>query len=105
MTDFLPPSRADRMRSVGLVVALLAVFALVAAVVDALNDEPTQVVARGGSDVAVDVDRPVDIPVEDLEGEYLVSGSSTVFPIVQQQAEEFAALAPGVAITVEGPGS
>ena len=41
----------------------------------------------------------------DLEGEYLVSGSSTVFPIVQKQAEEFAAIAPGVAITVEGPGS
>ncbi len=41
----------------------------------------------------------------ELEGEYLVSGSSTVFPIVQRQAEEFASTAPGVAITVEGPGS
>lgn len=40
-----------------------------------------------------------------LEGDVLVSGSSTVFPIVQRQAEEFAALAPGVAIAVEGPGS
>ena len=42
---------------------------------------------------------------DDLEGEFLVSGSSTVFPIVQRQAEEFASIAPGVAITVEGPGS
>jgi phosphate transport system substrate-binding protein len=41
----------------------------------------------------------------ELAGEYLVSGSSTVFPIVQRQAEEFAVIAPGVAITVEGPGS
>jgi phosphate transport system substrate-binding protein len=40
-----------------------------------------------------------------LEGDFLVSGSSTVFPIVQKQAEEFAALEPGVAIAVEGPGS
>jgi phosphate transport system substrate-binding protein len=46
-----------------------------------------------------------DVALQDLEGAYLVSGSSTVFPIVQQQAEEFAAIAPGVAITVEGPGS
>jgi len=42
---------------------------------------------------------------EALEGDFLVSGSSTVFPIVQRQAEEFASLKPGVAIAVEGPGS
>ena len=40
-----------------------------------------------------------------LEGEFLISGSSTVFPIVQRQAEVFAELQPGVAIAVEGPGS
>lgn len=40
-----------------------------------------------------------------VEGEFLVSGSSTVFPIVQRQAEEFAVIAPGIAIAVEGPGS
>jgi phosphate transport system substrate-binding protein len=40
-----------------------------------------------------------------LRGEFLVSGSSTVFPIVLHQAEEFAALEPGVAIAIEGPGS
>ncbi len=39
------------------------------------------------------------------EGQFLVSGSSTVFPIVQRQAEEFAAQQPGLAIAVEGPGS
>ncbi len=40
-----------------------------------------------------------------LEGDFVVSGSSTVFPIVQRQAEEFATIEPGVAIAVEGPGS
>jgi len=40
-----------------------------------------------------------------LEGDFLISGSSTVFPIVQKQAEEFAADNPGIAIAVEGPGS
>jgi phosphate transport system substrate-binding protein len=34
-----------------------------------------------------------------------VSGSSTVFPIVLRQAEQFVGIAPGVAIAVEGPGS
>jgi phosphate transport system substrate-binding protein len=93
------------MRSVGLLLALLAVFALVAALVDALNDEPTQVVSGTESDRGVDGDDRADIPLQDLEGEYLVSGSSTVYPIVQQQAEEFREISPGVAITVEGPGS
>jgi phosphate transport system substrate-binding protein len=41
----------------------------------------------------------------DLEGEFLVSGSSTVYPIVQKQAEEFTAVNSGVALAVEGPGS
>lgn len=42
---------------------------------------------------------------DSLQGEILVSGSSTVFPIVQRQAEEFAVAEPGIAIAVEGPGS
>ncbi len=41
----------------------------------------------------------------ELEGDFLVSGSSTVYPIVLKQAEEFAAANSGVAIAVEGPGS
>ena len=40
-----------------------------------------------------------------LTGEFLISGSSTVFPIVNKQAEEFGAANPSVAIAVEGPGS
>ncbi|MEM7093748.1 MAG: substrate-binding domain-containing protein [Actinomycetota bacterium] len=40
-----------------------------------------------------------------LTGEFLISGSSTVFPIMNKQAEEFGAANPGVAIAVEGPGS
>ncbi len=39
------------------------------------------------------------------EGAFLISGSSTVFPIVQLQAERYENIAPGVAIAVEGPGS
>lgn len=39
------------------------------------------------------------------EGSFLISGSSTVFPIVQLQAERYETIAPGVAIAVEGPGS
>ena len=42
---------------------------------------------------------------EQLTGDFLVSGSSTVFPMVLRQAEQFAGLEPGVAIAVEGPGS
>ena len=105
VTDFLPPSRVDRVRSVVLLLALLVVFAAVAAVVDALNDEPTQVVAGGPSDADAGIAPPEDVPVGELEGDYLVSGSSTVYPIVQKQAEEFQEISPGVAITVEGPGS
>ena len=40
-----------------------------------------------------------------IEGEFLVSGSSTVYPIVLEQAEAFGAANTGVAISVEGPGS
>ena len=94
------------MQSVVVLLGLLAIFAVVAAVVDALNDEPTQVVT-GSSAPAGDggTTDPPDVAIGDLEGEYLVSGSSTVYPIVQRQAEEFQLIAPGVAITVEGPGS
>ena len=40
-----------------------------------------------------------------LEGSINVSGSSTVQPITQAVAEEFNALAPNVATTVDGPGT
>ena len=67
-----------------LVITLLTVFALSAA---ACGDDDT-----------------TDPGVE-LEGEFLVSGSSTVYPIVLEQAEAFGAANGGVAISVEGPGS
>ncbi|MCP3934644.1 MAG: hypothetical protein GY708_04645, partial [Actinomycetia bacterium] len=72
---------------------LVAVFALVSFGVKALGEGE----AAGGNTPAADGGA--------LEGQFLVSGSSTVFPIVQRQAEEFALVAPGVAVAVEGPGS
>ena len=46
-----------------------------------------------------------DTAGSELEGSFLVSGSSTVYPIVLEQAEAFGAANGGVAISVEGPGS
>ncbi len=40
-----------------------------------------------------------------LEGSIAVSGSSTVEPIVRRQAEQFADIEPGLAISVAGPGT
>ncbi|MEZ5245927.1 MAG: substrate-binding domain-containing protein [Acidimicrobiales bacterium] len=72
----------------------------------ATDSSDTTIDANSSGDTSSgDTNTMDDTSMDGLEGEYLVSGSSTVFPIVQQQAEEFAALAPGVAITVEGPGS
>lgn len=45
------------------------------------------------------------VPIDTAPYRGIVSGSSTVYPIVLRQAEEFAQVAPGVAIAVEGPGS
>lgn len=79
---------------------ILAIFGVVAAAAGDGNgagpsdgSTPSPSVDGGGSSGGV------------LRGEFLVSGSSTVFPIVLRQAEEFAALEPGVAIAIEGPGS
>lgn len=44
-------------------------------------------------------------PGEDLSGEVVVSGSSTVEPISARNAEKFNQLAPNVAISVDGPGT
>ncbi|MDH3296521.1 MAG: substrate-binding domain-containing protein, partial [Acidimicrobiia bacterium] len=115
--------------------ALLAVFAVVSATVNALDDDgasadgtadttPTSpgsddssdrasVGGSGGdgsgdlsgSDASAGDDSDPNRTGSGITGQFLVSGSSTVFPIVQQQAEEFAILEPGVAIAVEGPGS
>ena len=95
-----PPTR----RSL-LAVTLLVVLALFAAACgDDANGTTTDDTTP--ADGTTDTSAPGDSgSVADLVGEYLVSGSSTVFPVVQRQAEEFATIAPGVAITVEGPGS
>ncbi|MEM8708588.1 MAG: substrate-binding domain-containing protein, partial [Actinomycetota bacterium] len=86
------------LRRARLLVILLTVFSLLAAACG--DDEDT-------TDTASDSASTSDDAAEDsgLEGTIAVSGSSTVFPIVQKQAEEFAAANPGVAISVDGPGS
>ena len=103
MNELLPATRADRLRSVGLILSLLVVFAVVSAVADRLDDEPVAVAdaPRSGGDSQ---EEGTD-PTGPLDGEFLVSGSSTVYPIVLEQAEAFSAANGGVAISVEGPGS
>ena len=79
--------------------ALLAVFAVVGALVNLIDSggsTGTPVAATGGAD---------EESGAGVVGEFLVSGSSTVFPIVQLQAEQYKDIEPGVAIAVEGPGS
>ena len=102
------------LRRARLLVILLTVFALFTA---ACGDDDDTTEAGSGSDSAAapaaeepaeepeeeSADEPAEAPA--LEGSIAVSGSSTVFPIVQKQAEEFAAANPGVAISVDGPGS
>ena len=88
-----------------LVITLLTVFALFAA---ACGDDDTS--ASGGTtdtsaaDDTASASDSVSASGE-LDGEFLVSGSSTVYPIVLEQAEAFGAANGGVAISVEGPGS
>ena len=88
-----------------LVITLLTVFALFAAACG--DDDTTTDTAASSSDSgdAGDPGGSSESAGADLEGEFLVSGSSTVYPIVLDQAEDFAAANPGVAISVEGPGS
>ncbi len=94
------------LRRARLLVILLTVFALFTA---ACGDDDTTEADSGSDSTAApaaeeeSADEPAEAPA--LEGSSAVSGSSTVFPIVQKQAEEFAAANPGVAISVDGPGS
>ncbi len=95
------------LRRARLLVIMLTVFALFTS---AGGDYDDTTEADSGSDstaAPAAEEEPAEEPAEApaLEGSIAVSGSSTVFPIVQKQAEEFAAANPGVAISVDGPGS
>ena len=92
------------LRRARLLAILLTVFAVFAAACGS-DDDTTDTASDSGSDSGSESTDDDMAETSDLEGEFLVSGSSTVFPIVQKQAEEFFALNPGVAISVEGPGS
>ena len=78
-----------------LLVTLLLGLALIAAACGGDDETTTEPAAVEGEAVSS----------AELEGDFLVSGSSTVYPIVLEQAEVFAAANSGVAIAVEGPGS
>lgn len=91
------PTTSDRFQCMAKLLGLLAAFALISVVVNSFNDDgasaDSAAPAAGSGELS------------EATGQFLVSGSSTVFPIVQRQAEQFESLAPGVAIAVEGPGS
>ena len=96
------------LRRARLLVILLTVFSLFAAACGGDDDDTATDTSDSDSSAdssTDDGDTDEEGVASELEGDFLVSGSSTVFPIVQKQAEEFAALNPGVAIAVEGPGS
>ncbi len=84
--------------------ALLAVLTVLAA--GCSGDSSTETEEPGGA--AATGAAPAaggDGEFASLEGSINVSGSSTVQPITQAVAEEFNALAPNVATTVDGPGT
>tara|TARA_S200000501_G_scaffold376692_1_gene432398 strand:+ start:306 stop:1394 length:1089 start_codon:yes stop_codon:yes gene_type:complete len=84
----------------------MSLTALVVAVVgfgiDSLKDETEPAAAPAATTVAAEEEATA---VDELASEIAISGSSTVFPIVQLQAERFEEIAPGVAISVDNPGS
>ena len=99
------------LRRARLLVILLTVFSLIAAACGD-DDDDTADTSDSTSDAAAepeeeeaDDDMAEEEAAPELEGTIEVSGSSTVFPIVQKQAEEFGDANPGVAISVDGPGS
>lgn len=77
------------------------VVAVVGIVIDSFREE-TESAAPAAASAA---EEEVATPIEEMTSNIAVSGSSTVFPIVALQAERFQELAPGVAISVDGPGS
>lgn len=93
-----PPKKRFWLLSLVLVVALVA-----AACGDDDDDTGTETTAAGDGDTTGTT--AAGDGGGELAGEFLVSGSSTVFPIVNLQAERFGAENPSVAIAVEGPGT
>lgn len=83
----------------------MAVVAVVVAVIGVVIDSFREEEEVAAPTTTVAVEEEVVTPVEEMTSEIAISGSSTVFPIMQLQAERFSELAPGVAISVEGPGS
>ena len=84
----------------------MGLAALVVAVVgfgiDSMKDDTEPAAAPAATTAPVEEEAT---PVGELASEIAISGSSTVFPIVQLQAERFEEIAPGVAISVDNPGS
>lgn len=97
-SPLLPPTRYERLRSAALVVVMVAAFANIAWLVSNSNGSSSLPLATTDPSAG-------DVQQVALSGDFLVSGSSTVYPIVLRQAESFVDIEPGVAIAVEGPGS
>lgn len=87
------------------VLALLLALAVVATACGSDGDDDGETASDAVEESSAADTDDGEVAAGDLTGEFLVSGSSTVFPIVNKQAEEFGAANPGVAIAVEGPGS
>ena len=98
MTSSLPSSRS-RLLSMSLTALVVAVVGFG---IDSLKDETEPAAAPAATTVAAEEEATA---VAELASEIAISGSSTVFPIVQLQAERFEEIAPGVAISVDNPGS
>ena len=98
MTSSRPSSRS-RLLSMSLTALVVAVVGFG---IDSLKDETEPAAAPAATTVAAEEEATA---VDELASEIAISGSSTVFPIVQLQAERFEEIAPGVAISVDNPGS
>ncbi len=84
-------------------VIVTVIVAVVGFVVDSFRDEPEPAAAPAQS--SAPVEEEPETSIDQMTSEISVSGSSTVFPILQLQAERFKELAPGIAISVDNPGS
>jgi phosphate transport system substrate-binding protein len=99
-----------------LIVSLLSVLAIVAAACgdsdsdsSSSSSDSTAAPAETTADTEAPDDTAVDTPeaddMEDLSGSITITGSSTVEPITNLLAEDFASQHPSVAFSVSGPGS